>query len=92
MSAMIAPAGRLQGSTGSSVGRTSSGNFRDIVPKGYKISQLNRFTPEQQQLFGDLFSHLSPRDLCLRRQEEKVSNSKIWMSNPGEIFRGGWEN
>lgn len=32
----------------------------DIIPKGYNLGQLNNFTPQQQQLFGQLFGHLGP--------------------------------
>lgn len=56
----------MQGSTGlrpsggSSRGN-ASGQFRgDIVPKGHKVGQLQQFTPEQMQLFSQMFSHLGP--------------------------------
>ena len=61
MSAMISPSPSLQGATGSAVGRTNSGNMRDIIPKGYRLGQLGRFTPEQQELFGQLFSNVGPQ-------------------------------
>lgn len=35
----------------------SSGNK---IPKGYQQGQLQQFTPEQQQLFQQMFSHVSP--------------------------------
>lgn len=60
MTAMISPSPSMQGATGSSVGRTSSGSMRDIVPKGYRLGQLQKFNPQQMELFGQLFSHLGP--------------------------------
>lgn len=42
----------LYGSTG-----TVSGNK---VPSGYKVGQMQRFSPEQMELFRSLFSHVSP--------------------------------
>ena len=32
----------------------------DKVPKGYKTGQVQQFTPEQLQLFQQLFSHVGP--------------------------------
>lgn len=32
----------------------------DKTPSGYRTSQLQQFTPEQQQLFSQQFSHLGP--------------------------------
>lgn len=32
----------------------------DKVPKGYKTGQLQQFSPEQMQLFRQLFSHVGP--------------------------------
>jgi hypothetical protein len=32
----------------------------DIIPEGYKRGQLQQFTPEQLNLFKQLFSHVSP--------------------------------
>lgn len=47
-----------KGPTGSMQKGGSTGG--DIVPKGYSQGQLQKFTPEQMQLFQQLFSHLSP--------------------------------
>src|SRR5512135_3447225 len=33
-------------------------NRGDIVPSGYKVGQVNKFTPETMQLFQSLFPHL----------------------------------
>lgn len=43
--------------TGSMQGAQTGGNR---IPKGYESSQLQRFTPEQMQLFSSLFSNLGP--------------------------------
>lgn len=45
--------------TGSIVGNRATGS-RDMIPKGYRLGQLQQFTPEQTQLFQSLFSHLQP--------------------------------
>lgn len=34
----------------------------DIVPSGYKKGQLSQFTPEQMQLYKQLFQYLSPNN------------------------------
>lgn len=34
--------------------------FSDKAPKGYKSGALQQFTPEQMQLFSQMFSHLGP--------------------------------
>lgn len=55
--------GNLSGNSAGSFkyGRSSSGGFRgDITPKGYTKGQLAQFTPEQMQLFKQLFSHVDP--------------------------------
>jgi len=36
--------------------RSSTGNFSgDIIPKGYRSGQMQKFTPEQMQLFQQMF-------------------------------------
>lgn len=37
-----------------------TGKMGNKIPSGYKAGQLQQFTPEQMQLFGQLFSHVSP--------------------------------
>jgi hypothetical protein len=37
-----------------------SGKSGNIVPKGYRQGQLQQFTPEMQQLFKQMFSHVGP--------------------------------
>lgn len=46
-----------RGGTGQSMGSRMTG---DIVPKGYNLGQLQQFTPEQQQLFQQLFGQVGP--------------------------------
>lgn len=48
MTAMIAPQ------------RGSTGSMQEKIPSGYKKAAINQFTPEQTQLFQQLFSNLSP--------------------------------
>lgn len=38
----------------------------DVVPKGYKTGQLQQFTPEQMQLFQQLFSQVAPGSFLQR--------------------------
>ena len=48
----------MNGATGK---RGSNGSRTgDVVPKGYQKGQLQQFTPEQQQLFSQMFSHAGP--------------------------------
>ncbi len=56
----LKPVGSFRGSSGSSLRGQSSGGFKDKVPSGYSKGQLQQFTPEQMQLFSQLFSHISP--------------------------------
>jgi hypothetical protein len=37
-----------------------SGKVGNKIPSGYKMGQLQQFTPEQMQLFSQMFSHVSP--------------------------------
>jgi hypothetical protein len=49
--------------TGANVGNRQSGMSQvqgDVVPKGYQMGQMQQFTPEQMDLFKQLFSYLSP--------------------------------
>lgn len=42
-------------------GKGPTGNWGgDKTPKGYKTAQLQQFTPEQMQLFEQMFSHAGP--------------------------------
>jgi hypothetical protein len=47
------------GPTGS-LSRSSSTGMKDKIPKGYKTGQLQQFTPEQINLFKQLFGFLGP--------------------------------
>jgi len=43
--------------------RRSRGDFTargDVTPKGFKLGQMQNFTPEQMQLFGQMFSQVDP--------------------------------
>lgn len=57
----------LRGSTGSSLGQKLG---------GYKVNQLQQFTPEQMQLFQSLFSHVSPESFTskLAQGDEEIFN------------------
>lgn len=50
MSAMIAP----------QRGATGSAQMKEKVPSGYKKASINQFTPEQMELFQQMFSQLGP--------------------------------
>jgi len=65
MNSMFGNRGSLSsgGQTGNSSGsrmRSGGGISGDVIPKGYKSGQLQQFTPEQMQLFQQMFSHVSP--------------------------------
>ena len=50
-----------RGPAGGNISNRSAGGFKgDITPKGYEKGQLAQFTPEQMQLFQQMFSHASP--------------------------------
>ncbi len=51
------------GATGSVSGNKMTGNK---IPKGYKAGQLQQFTPEQMQLFQQMFSHVNPQSFLSR--------------------------
>lgn len=51
----------IRGPTGSASGQNYTGaNFVEKIPKGYKTGALQQFTPEQLQLFQQMFGHLGP--------------------------------
>lgn len=49
------------GSSGSSRNRTG-----DVIPKGTRSGQLQQFTPEQMELFRQIFSHAGPESYLSR--------------------------
>lgn len=50
-----------RGPTGTLSGMNATGkNFKEKIPSGYKAGTLQQFTPEQLQLFQQLFSHVGP--------------------------------
>lgn len=56
-----------RGPTGTITGASSSGkNFREKIPSGYKAGALQQFTPEQLELFQQLFSHVGPESFLSR--------------------------
>ena len=57
-----------RGAAGSNLrGNTTGGSFGgDVVPKGYKLGQVQQFSPEQMQLFSQLFGHLGPGSFTSR--------------------------
>lgn len=52
------------GPTGPKVGRHPTGGY--IIPRGYERGQLGQFSPEQMQLFQQLFSHVGPDSFLSR--------------------------
>lgn len=67
MSSLYGNMGPTQGMN-SSFGQRSSSNsqFNDKVPSGYKAGQLQQFSPEQMQLFQQLFSQVNPESYLSR--------------------------
>ncbi len=59
--------GGYRGPAGGNLAGRSAGRMQqDIVPKGYSKGQLNQFTPEQMQLFQQLFSNVGPESFLSR--------------------------
>lgn len=52
--------GMNQSSTGLSPASTNTGMMKEKIPKGYSKGSINQFTPEQMQLFQQMFSHAGP--------------------------------
>jgi hypothetical protein len=50
----------MKSPAGSSMGQRMAGGG-DKVPKGYEKGQLQQFSPEQMQLFQQMFSHVNPQ-------------------------------
>lgn len=48
------------GPTGINPNTTATGGMKEKVPSGYSKASIQQFTPEQIQLFGQLFGHLGP--------------------------------
>lgn len=49
-----------RGPTGMSPRTTATGSFKEKIPSGFKAGTLQQFSPEQMQLFSQLFSHTGP--------------------------------
>lgn len=47
-------------STGLPPNTTGTGQMKEKIPSGYKKGTLQQFTPEQMQLFQQLFGHVGP--------------------------------
>src|ERR1700758_2426047 len=55
--------GLAQSATGMNPNTSSTGNFgsmKEKIPSGYKKGMLQQFTPEQMQLFQQMFGHVGP--------------------------------
>jgi len=61
MSMMPRPSPSLGGASGQAVGNTAAGLQPNKIPKGYQLGGLQRFSPQQNELFSSLFSHLGPQ-------------------------------
>lgn len=49
----------FKGAASGNPGRSrSSGNFRDKVPEGYELGQIQQFTPEMMGLFKQMFGYV----------------------------------
>ena len=57
MTSMIGSTG-FRGATGSASGQNMTGG--NIIPKGYREGRIQQFTPDQMQLFQQLFGQLGP--------------------------------
>ena len=55
----------MQSSQGNAM-RGPTGTMKQKIPKGYAEASLQQFTPEQMQLFQDMFSHVGPESFTSR--------------------------
>lgn len=63
MTSMIGLSG-TRGPSGRSAGETITGG--NVIPKGFERGQLTQFTPEQMNLFKQLFSQTAPESFLSR--------------------------
>jgi len=47
-------------------GRGMQGSMQERIPKGYQKGSMNQFTPEQMQLFQQMFGNVSPDSFTAR--------------------------
>mgnify|MGYP001615467640 CR=1 FL=1 len=52
--------GAYQTKSGSGISGGRGGTGGDVIPKGHRAGQLQQFTPEQLEMFQNLFSQLGP--------------------------------
>ena len=52
--------GAYQSKSGTGVSGARGGTGGDVIPKGHRAGQLQMFTPEQLEMFQNLFSQLGP--------------------------------
>lgn len=52
--------GLTQSSTGMNPTTSNTGMMKEKIPSGYKKGSINQFTPEQNQLFQQMFGHVGP--------------------------------
>jgi len=48
------------GPTGTAPNTSNTGSMKEKIPKGYAKGSMQQFTPEQMQLFQQMFSHVGP--------------------------------
>lgn len=53
-------------STGLPPNTTGTGQMQEKIPSGYKKGMLQQFTPEQMELFQQLFGHVGPESYLSR--------------------------
>ena len=53
-------------STGLPPNTTGTGQMQEKIPSGYKKGMMQQFTPEQMQLFQQLFGHVGPESYLSR--------------------------
>lgn len=59
--------GANTGMTGKGFNKSTGGGMGgDVIPKGYQQGQLGQFTPEQMQLFQQMFGHVGPQSFLGR--------------------------
>jgi len=92
MSMMPQAAPKLNGSAGGLVGPTQAGMNSlmggNSIPRGYRLGKIQQFSPEQVELFSQLFSHVGPQSYLSRlsRGEEGLPDEEqAWRDYQGSI-------
>ncbi len=66
MGSMLRGNSGFRGNTGGNLGNMSATGFKEKRPHGYEMGHLKNFTPQQMELFSQLFSNVGPDSFLSR--------------------------